>query len=65
VWVPETRLTPCDLLIFVDEAAETVQASDSAGVSSGLFWECASRSRLCQRAVQVRAMRIEVGFVIR
>jgi hypothetical protein len=26
VWVPEIRLTSCDLLIFVDESSEPVQS---------------------------------------
>jgi hypothetical protein len=39
VWVPETRLTSCDLAIFVDEAAETVEAPHVCGVGSVLFWE--------------------------
>jgi hypothetical protein len=39
LWVPETRVTSCDLAIFVDEAAETVEAPDVCGVGSVLFWE--------------------------
>jgi len=35
--VPETRLALCDLLIFVEEAAEPVVASDASGVGRAVF----------------------------
>jgi hypothetical protein len=37
---PETRLTSCDLLIFV-EASEPVESADASRVIWPLFWECA------------------------
>jgi hypothetical protein len=41
LWVPETRLASCDLLIFVEETAEPVEATDAAGVSHVVFREAA------------------------
>ena len=32
LWVPETRLTSCDLPIFMEEAAEPVVAADAGAV---------------------------------
>lgn len=40
VWMPETGLTSCDLLIFVEETAEPVVPSDSGDVMRAVFWEC-------------------------
>jgi hypothetical protein len=37
--VSETRLRSCDLLIFVEEAAEPVTSSDARGVVLKTFWE--------------------------
>jgi hypothetical protein len=39
VWVPETRLTSCDLPIFMEEAAEPVVAADAGEVGLGVFRE--------------------------
>jgi hypothetical protein len=39
--VPETELTSCDLLIFVEETAEPVEATDAAGVGQVVFREAA------------------------
>jgi hypothetical protein len=39
VWVPETRLTSCDLPIFMEEAAEPVVAADAGEVVRAVFWE--------------------------
>ena len=39
LWVPETGLTSCDLLIFVEETAEPVVPSDSSDVVRAVFWE--------------------------
>jgi len=36
LWVPETRPTSCDLLVFVDEAAESIKSADA--VDLGLAW---------------------------
>ena len=41
LWVPETRLTLCDLVIFVDEAAEPVASADAVGVGLVPLWKCA------------------------
>jgi hypothetical protein len=41
LWVPETRLMSCDLLIFVDESTEPVESADAGGVGLVVFWECA------------------------
>ena len=41
LWVPQTRLTSCDLLIFVEEAREPVESADASRVIWPLFWECA------------------------
>jgi hypothetical protein len=41
LWVPQTRLTSCDLLIFVEEAREPVESADASRVVWSLFWECA------------------------
>jgi hypothetical protein len=41
VWAPETRLTLCDLVIFVDEAAEPVASADAVGVGLVPLWKCA------------------------
>jgi hypothetical protein len=41
VWVLQTRLTSCDLLIFVEEAREPVASADVSRVIWPLFWECA------------------------
>jgi hypothetical protein len=37
--VPETRLTSCDLPIFVEEAAEPVVAADAGEVDLAVFRE--------------------------
>jgi hypothetical protein len=37
--VPETRLTSCDLLIFVEKAAESVVSVDVAGVGLAALWK--------------------------
>jgi hypothetical protein len=39
VWVPQTRLTSCDLLIFVDEASDPVESADASRVIWPLVWE--------------------------
>jgi hypothetical protein len=39
VWVPQTRLTSCDLLIFVEKAREPVESADASRVIWPLFWE--------------------------
>jgi hypothetical protein len=41
LWVPQTRLTSCDLLIFVEEARAAVESADASRVVWPLFWECA------------------------
>jgi hypothetical protein len=38
LWVPETRLTLCDLLIFVEETSESVMSAD-VGVGLALVGE--------------------------
>jgi hypothetical protein len=58
VWVPETRLPSCDLVIFVDEAGESVESADVCGVGSVLLGERSQGSGLSQTAV--RAVVIEV-----
>ena len=49
VWVPETRLTSCDLLIFVEETSESVMSADVGGVGLALVGE-----RVVGRLVPVR-----------
>ena len=39
VWVPGTRLASCDLLIFVDEAGESVAPAHAGNVASWSLWE--------------------------
>jgi len=39
VWVPQTWLTSCDLLIFVEKAREPVESADASRVIWPLFWE--------------------------
>jgi hypothetical protein len=39
VWVPETRLTSCDLLIFVEQPGEAVVSSDVVDLGSGAVGE--------------------------
>jgi hypothetical protein len=51
LWVPETRLTSCDLPIFVEEAAEPVVAADAGGRSGGV-----SGARVGERPVRVRGV---------
>jgi hypothetical protein len=41
MWVPETRPGSRDLLIFVEETAEPVEATDAAGVGQVVFGEAA------------------------
>jgi hypothetical protein len=41
LWVPETRPGSRDLLIFVEETAEPVEATDAAGVGQVVFREAA------------------------
>jgi hypothetical protein len=41
LWVPETRPGSRDLLIFVEETAEPVEATDAAGVGQVVFGEAA------------------------
>jgi len=61
LWVPQTRLTSCDLLIFVEKASEPVESADASRVIWPLFWERARGSGLGQGAV--RAVMVEVVFV--
>jgi hypothetical protein len=63
VWVPETRLTLCDLLVLVDETAELVDSADARGVEYSRLGERWQRSGLSQTAV--RAVLIEVVGVFR
>lgn len=56
--MPEIRLTPRDLLIFVDEAAESVDSSDVCGVGWARAGEWPQGSSLPQAAV--RTVVIEV-----
>jgi hypothetical protein len=37
--VPDTRFRSCDLLVFVHETADPVEAADAAGVGLAVFWE--------------------------
>jgi hypothetical protein len=39
LWVPETRLTSCDLPIFMEEAAEPVVVADAGEVGLAVFRE--------------------------
>ena len=39
VCVPETRCTSCDLLILVEQPAESVTPSDVVDLGSGGFWQ--------------------------
>jgi hypothetical protein len=39
MWVPGTRRTSRDLLIFVDEAGEPVEPAHAGNLGSSLFWE--------------------------
>jgi hypothetical protein len=39
LWVPETPLTSCGLLIFMEEAAEPVVAADAGEVGLAVFRE--------------------------
>ena len=39
LWVPQTRLTSCGLLIFVEEASDPVESADASRVIWPLFWE--------------------------
>jgi hypothetical protein len=41
LWVPDTQPASRDLLIFVDETAEPVEAADAAGVCQVVFREAA------------------------
>jgi hypothetical protein len=45
LWVPETRLTSCDLPIFMEEAAEPVVAADAGEVGLAVFRERAQGER--------------------
>jgi hypothetical protein len=51
LWVPETRVRSCDLLILVDEAAETVASFDLVELGSCAAGEWAGWSSLPQGAV--------------
>jgi len=59
-WAPETRPASRDLLIFVEETAEPVEATDAAGVSQVVFRK--EGSGLVQGAV--RAMTIEMVLTL-
>jgi hypothetical protein len=41
VWVPETRPTSCDLVVFVEEAAEPIASADVGDLGGVLVGECA------------------------
>ena len=51
VWVPTTLRTSCDLLIFVDQAAEPVASSDTLQIGRGVLGKGSSGSGLAQRAM--------------
>jgi len=46
LWVPETRLTLCDLLVFVDEAAESVDSADARGAEYSRLGGAVAEERL-------------------
>jgi hypothetical protein len=50
LWVPETRLTSCDLRMFMEEAAERVVAADAGEVGLAVFRERARRGAACASA---------------
>jgi hypothetical protein len=39
LWVPETRLTSCDLLILVKDTAESVVPTDLTGLGRRALWK--------------------------
>jgi hypothetical protein len=49
LWVPETRLTWCELPMFMEEVAELVVAADAGGVGLAVFRERA-RGTACAGA---------------
>jgi hypothetical protein len=62
LWVPETRLTSCDLLIFVKETAEPIVSADADGVLWLVSWQRAHESGLTERAVG--AVPVEVVLIV-
>ena len=52
LWVPETLRTSCDLLIFVEEAAEAVVSFDLGDVGRRAVGECPCGGCLPQTAVR-------------
>ena len=51
LWVPTTLRTSCDLLIFVDQAAEPVASSDTLQIGRGVLGKGSLGSGLAQRAM--------------